>query len=218
MKSIAYRLHQLFNEQPRIRFGMDMTTIPRNGIYVMFEEGETLEGMDRIIRVGTHTGDNQLRSRIEQHFIKENKNRSIFRKNLGFSFLNNGREGIKDPSYIDKWELDTTPVEGRDEKLKLINADFEKLLEKEISAYIQNKISFVVFEVPTKEERIKWESKLISTLSNATKSGDIKPSANWFGNHTTKPKIKDSGLWQVLQLFKEDLTEEEFSELVKLVE
>ena len=48
---------------------------------------KVLEKMDRIVRIGTHTGENQLRSRLMQHFVKENKNRSIFRKNIGRCFF-----------------------------------------------------------------------------------------------------------------------------------
>ena len=163
-----------------------MSAIPHNGIYIMFEEGETFAGMDRIVRVGTHTGANQLPSRIHQHYINENKNRSIFRKNIGLSFLNNNFHALENPAYIDVWSLDTTSTEGREEKLKLIDADFEKTLEKAISDYIQNKISFVVFEIPTGAERKRWEAKLISTLSNATKAGEITPSESWMGNYSTK--------------------------------
>ena len=89
MESLAVRLHQLFNQQKRFSFPFQekKDEIPSNGIYIIFEKGETFHGMDRIIRVGTHTGENQLFSRLNQHFLKENKNRSIFRKNIGRSLL-----------------------------------------------------------------------------------------------------------------------------------
>ena len=69
-------------------FPFDVTRIPLNGIYVLFERGEVAHGANRIVRVGTHTGDDQLRSCLRQHFLLENKDRSIFRKNIGRAPLN----------------------------------------------------------------------------------------------------------------------------------
>ena len=90
MRNIVLELHQIFNEQKRYSFPFEhfINEIPKNGIYIIFENGEKYKNLDRIVRVGTHTGNNQLRSRLNQHFIKENKNRSIFRKNIGRCFLN----------------------------------------------------------------------------------------------------------------------------------
>jgi len=79
MSEKCKQLHQWFNNLERISFPFDDRKIPRNGIYILFEKGETAHGMDRVVRIGTHTGKNQLRSRLKQHFIKENKDRSIFR-------------------------------------------------------------------------------------------------------------------------------------------
>ena len=78
-------LHKIFNSQIRYSFPFKQREkeILQNGIYIIFERGEHFMNFDRIVRVGTHNGDNQLRSRLNQHFVKENKNRSIFRKNIG---------------------------------------------------------------------------------------------------------------------------------------
>lgn len=47
-------LHMLFNGLPRFDWTM-IDQIPyRNGIYVMFEKGESYHSMDRIVRIGTH--------------------------------------------------------------------------------------------------------------------------------------------------------------------
>ena len=58
---------------------------------VLFETGELAHGADRIVWVGTHTGSNEMPSRLKQHFLKENKDRSIFRKNIGRALLNRRR-------------------------------------------------------------------------------------------------------------------------------
>ena len=60
-------------------------------------------GAKRIVRVGTHTGTGQLRSRLRQHFLVENKDRSIFRKNIGRALLNRDH----DP-FLPTWDLDRT--------------------------------------------------------------------------------------------------------------
>ncbi|RKW12063.1 MAG: hypothetical protein D8H93_16195, partial [Capnocytophaga sp.] len=179
MESLAVRLHQLFNQQRRFSFPFQekKKEIPSNGIYIIFEKGETFQGMDRIIRVGTHTGDNQLFSRLNQHFLKENKNRSIFRKNIGRSLLHK-----ENNPYSKEWEYDTTSREGKEKYAKLLNLELEKELEKRISTYIHENLSFVVFEVKTKEERLFWEERIIATLSKAANQGEIKPSDKWLGN------------------------------------
>ncbi len=203
--TMTYKLHKLFNEQNRYLFPFKDKEIPQNGIYLIFEKGEKFNDIDRIVRVGTHTGENQLRSRLNQHFVKENKNRSIFRKNIGRCLLNKDKN-----QYIKLWELDITSKADKDKNLKLLDLNFEKQLEKRISDYIQNNLSFCVFQVETKEQRLFWESKIISTLAN---SNEFIPSQNWLGNFSTKDKIKQYGLWQVNELFNEVLTEEEFEQL-----
>lgn len=207
MRNIVLELHQIFNEKKRYSFPFEhfINEIPKNGIYIIFENGEKYKNFDRIVRVGTHTGNNQLRSRLNQHFIKENKNRSIFRKNIGRCFLNK-----ESNTYLSLWELDITSRAEKERNLKLLDLDFEKKMEKRISNYVQTNLSFCVFQIDTKDDRLFWESKIVSTLSKST---DIKSSENWLGNQSTKDKIKVSGLWQVNELYNESLTELEFDQL-----
>lgn len=209
--SLTFKLHLLFNEQKRFAFPFKHreNEIPNNGIYIVFENGEKFGDLDRIVRVGTHTGDKQLRSRLNQHFVMENKNRSIFRKNIGRCFLNK-----ENSPYLPLWELDTTSRSEKEKNIKLLDRDFEKQIEKRISDYIQTNLSFCVFQVDTKEQRLFWESKIISTLA---KSNELKPSKVWLGNYSTKDKIKAIGLWQVNELFKASLTEQEFEMLRNII-
>jgi hypothetical protein len=204
-------LHKLFNEQKRFSFPFENSKneIFRNGIYILFEKGEKYAGFDRIVRIGTHTGKNQLRSRLAEHFVRENKNRSIFRKNIGRCLLHKEQH-----PYSILWELDITSRKDREKNLKLLDLSFERLLETRISQYIQTNFTFCVFEVSIKEHRLYWESKIVSTL---TKASDFKPSLNWFGNYSPKEKIRASGLWQVNELYKECLSELEIKQLGNLV-
>jgi hypothetical protein len=202
-------LHKIFNNLQRFYYPFEnqLNEIPENGIYVKFEKGEEHNGLDRIVRVGTDTGENNLKKRLFEHFITENKNRSIFRKNIGRALLNK-----ENNSYLKYWELDTTSKADKEKNLKLLDLDFEAKLEKEISNYIKTNFSFCVFRVETKEQRVFWESKLISTLAFNT-----SPSSNWLGNFSTKEKIKQSGLWQVQQLNNPILTEVEFESLKRIL-
>lgn len=202
-------LHQLFNNLERFNYPFEnnINSIPKNGIYIKFEKGENFNGLDRIVRIGTDTGENNLHKRLIEHFITENKNRSIFRKNIGRALLNKD----KNP-YLKYWELDTTSKADKAKYLKLLDLNFEIKLEKEISNYIKSNFSFCVFQVDTKEKRLFWESKLISTLAFST-----KPSENWLGNFSPKSRIKESGLWQIQGLTKAKLTKNEFEELKKLI-
>jgi len=199
MNDFYSQLHEIFNSSKRFYFPFDndLKKIPLNGIYVLFENGEKFKNLDRIVRIGTHTGQNQLRSRLLQHFVKENKNRSIFRKNIGRAILNRDRN-----PYLTIWELDTT---SRIEKVKnghFIDKLLEIDLEKQISKYIQDNLSFTVFEVQDKNKRLFWESRLISTLAL---SNEINISNNWLGKFSPKDKICKYGLWQVNELFNNTL-------------
>ena len=108
-KDLCAEIHALFQKAERYSFPFDVEVIPRNGIYVLFEKGEDGHGSDRIVRVGSHTGEGQLCSRLQQHFINEDKDRSIFRKNIGRAILNRGN----DP-FLEQWEWDLTPRKNRE--------------------------------------------------------------------------------------------------------
>ena len=79
MSEACHYLHDTLSRLPRLK-REDLAHIPQNGIYVLFENGEQGHGGDRIVRVGTHRGRNNLPGRIREHLYKANKDRSIFRK------------------------------------------------------------------------------------------------------------------------------------------
>ena len=209
MSELCSELHSLFNGLDRYRFPFSKENIPLNGIYILFESTEKAHDADRIVRVGTHTGGNQLRSRLKQHFIDQNKDRSIFRKNIGRALLNKA----KNP-FLDKWELDLTTREAKLKYAHMINFDEQAKIENQVSQYIQENLSFVAFEMNNKEERLLWESRIISTVSLCSV---CKPSSKWLGKFSTKEKIKESGLWLVNELYKKPINQQEFEVLRKIV-
>lgn len=207
---LCHSLHQLLNGISACGFQYQENQIPKNGIYVLFEDGELAHGTNRIVRIGTHTGNNQLRSRLKQHFLNENKDRSIFRKNIGRCLLN--RDG--DP-FLEFWELDLTSHAAKTRHAAKIDFKKQKDIEKRVSDYIQGHLRFVAFEVRDKDKRLDLESKLISTVSRCETCG---PSATWLGRHSPKLKIASSGLWQVNELGKTPLSVEELQDLRQLLD
>lgn len=209
-------LHKLFHNEKLTRYTYPFegqeSHIPTNGIYIMFEEGETFQGLDRIVLVGAHTGVDNLYKRLKEHYVNENKDRSIFLKRVGSAILAKN----KDP-YLDIWEVDTTTPENKNKVQAQLNPAHEQQITQQAVAHIRDKISFVVFEVETKEERIDWKKKIIATLSKAAKNGFIKPSGNWLGNFSPDLKVSQSRLWQSQHLDGEPLTPQEFDKLKQIV-
>lgn len=195
VSDICQQLHEYLWTMKRYSFPFDKTELPKNGIYALFEKGERAHGGDRIVRVGTHTGNNQLPSRLQQHFLNENKDRSIFRKNIGRALLNKEN----DP-FLKQWEWDLTSRKNKDRYSPLVDFDKQAQVERQVSMIIQNQFSFVVFAVEEKERRLEIETRIISTLSWCS---NCKPSATWLGLHSPKIKIRESGLWLVNGLYKE---------------
>lgn len=74
-----------------------MRTLPRwslseppvglaNGVYVIFQPDEIGQSGDRIVRIGSHTGQGNLPARLREH-MTENKDRSILRKHIRRAIL-----------------------------------------------------------------------------------------------------------------------------------
>ena len=198
--SLCPDLHRIVWSGFRFTYPYNWPSGTENGIYIMFETGETGHGGDRIVRIGTHTGDRQLESRLSQHFSLQNKDRSIFRKNIGRCCLHRAR----DP-YLSVWDMDRT-ARRKPDREALFDPQKERELEEEISRYLQNHISFALFRIADKEERLRLESRIISTVSLCAA---CRPSGSWLGLHSPKEKIRRSGLWQVNELNKTPLAPED---------
>ena len=195
------RVHSLICDLTTFTYPFDLDALPTDGIYILFEEGEAAHGNDRIVRIGTHTGGGQLRSRLSQHLMTENKDRSIFRKNIGRCLLSRDA----DP-FLDDWNLDLTTRAARDEHADRIDAAKLQDVERRVSEYMRRSFRFAAIPVPTKSDRLRLESRLVATVSNCPTCG---PSASWLGRHSPSEKIRRSGLWQVNELWKTNFDEME---------
>jgi hypothetical protein len=208
MTTLCAELHSLVQCGKPHEFPFDPADLPLNGIYVLFEEGEEGHGGDRIVRVGTHTGDGQLRSRMMQHFVNENKDRSIFRKNIGRALLNK----VDDP-YLAEWQHDRTSRAGRAKYGDEPDPAKKRAIECDVTKYIQARCRFVVFP-DDKSDRLTLESRIISTVSHCH---DCGPSDRWLGLSSPKKKICESGLWLVNELYKTPLTQADLQRLGTLL-
>lgn len=197
MSKLCERLHLIVNKMPRYYFPLDKNKIYKNGIYILFEKGEKAHGVDRIVRIGTHRGDNNLYNRLKEHFINENKDRSIFRKNIGRALLNKNQD-----SYLEIWEIDFQERKNKEQYKDKLDIIKQRDLEKQVSKYIQENLSFVIIEIFDKSSRLFYESKLISTVSLCN---DCYSSDDWLGKYSPKDKIINSGLWLVNELYKNHL-------------
>ncbi|MCK5284134.1 MAG: hypothetical protein KAJ86_00960 [Alphaproteobacteria bacterium] len=171
MSEACQILHEWANGLQKFSHNSSTEELPKNGIYMVFEKGETAHGTDRIVRVGTHTGQNNLGKRIFEHLYKPKKDRSVFRKHIGRCLL-------ADNPFLEQWNLDSTTKANREKYKNII--DFEKQAETEerVTQYIADNFSFVVFEVDEKAERLRIEEGLLSTITACEK---CFPSKSWLG-------------------------------------
>ncbi|MEQ8154919.1 MAG: hypothetical protein ABRQ25_08575 [Clostridiaceae bacterium] len=56
MSEVCCKLHKMLRNLERFRFPFDKKSIPKNGVYILFEKNEYGHDGDRIVRIGTHTG------------------------------------------------------------------------------------------------------------------------------------------------------------------
>lgn len=209
MSDACARLHRLLGGLERFRFPFEPSSIQKDGIYVLYEAGEEGHGEQRIVRVGTHTGANQLPSRLQQHFVNENKDRSIFRKNIGRALLAKDHD-----EFLSQWELDLTTREAMESIGRSVDLVKQAQVERRVTVFIQKAFEFVVLRQDQKERRLELEARMISTVAACQ---DCGPSSVWLGRYSPKSKIRTSGLWLVNELAGATLSKSDFSELEKIV-
>ena len=207
MSEICSMLHHFLNQLRRYHYPYDADKIIKNGIYIIFERGEFAHGVDRIVRVGSHSSDDCLVMRINEHFINENKDRSIFRKNIGRAILNKSH----DP-YLSTWEIDLTSRLSRERYAYRVDHHRQEQIEAEVTKILHSNFSFCVIPVEGKENRKYFDARLIATVAQCTQ---CRPSKNWFGLYSTKEKIRSSGLWNYQHVGGDTISQIEFERLTR---
>ncbi|MGA2663630.1 MAG: hypothetical protein ABSF83_01625 [Nitrososphaerales archaeon] len=193
------------------RYGFSPESLPRNGIYFFYEDGETWghggDARPHIVRIGTHR-DGNFRSRMSEHFLLNESSamdfdekrsrphdRSIFRKNIGRALL--ARDG--DP-YLEVWNSDLIKDANKERYRALRDVQKEKRLESEVTKILRKQFSFrflVVADEAARMGKSGLESRLIGTVAQC---GKCKPSSNWLGLHSPEKRIREGRLWQVQHL------------------
>lgn len=208
MNDLCGELHALLRARPRHAFPYRDAALCSNGLYVLFEKGEAGHGGDRIVRVGTHRGDNNLCGRLKEHFLTPNKDRSIFRKHVGRALLH--RDG--DP-FLHAWDTDRTTAASR-RAPSATDGVRQSDVEQCVTDFIRSNLSFCVIEVATKFDRRRWEDLLIAT---AAQCPSCAPSPGWLGRHSPVTKIRAGKLWQVQGVNGTPLSRETLDEFARLL-
>lgn len=156
---LCAHLHRVVRRIERFRFPPPDIGIPPNGLYFIFESGEAAHGGDRIVRIGSHTGSGNLAARLREH-MTQNKDRSIFRKNVGRAILSRDQ----DP-YLEVWNLDLTKRVDRSRHEHLVDPAKQTKIERAVSDYIRNRVSVSVIPAESEDTALRLERHCIATVS-----------------------------------------------------
>lgn len=179
-------LHRIFRARGECAFPAQTGDLPMNGIYALFEDGETAHDGPRIVRVGSHTGADNLPARLAEHTTLK-KDRSIFRKNIGRALLNK-----RSDDFLEDWNLDLTKRVMRQKHAGRIDFYKQERVEVEVTAYIVESFRYTVIPIDDAQERLDIEKAIIGTLARCP---HCQPSAGWLGLFSPKPEIRRIGLW-----------------------
>lgn len=205
-------IHEYFNNQRRYSFPYDRKHLKEitasNGLYVLFEKGEKYNGLDRIVRIGSHDGHDRLIKRLGNHFTSKLHRGSVFRKHIGRCYLN-----IEKDNYLEHWNR---PFKSRVEKeihAEFVDLEYEKQYEDMVTKHIHENLSFAVIpKIFNREYRDRIESGLISTLNQSTKKIS---SEKWLGNFHPDHRIRNAKIWNIEYLKHTPLDMTEFKELIE---
>jgi predicted transport protein len=208
----------IINESAMIKNGSNMT---KNGLFVLFENGEKFRDMDRIVYIGSNIKKNKLIKMLEYIFKEGDRENTRFRKNIGRILLNKGDKKLfkkfninYNPKLINIWDMDIKEFNQEYATDSVENKEIKKI-EEMVSKHIQENFSFSLIEIEDKFKRTNLKSKIISTLSL---SENNKPSKEWLGKYSPRKQIRDSGLYLEHHLFnKENQLRKEDIELLEIL-
>ena len=203
---VVEAFYALIRLLPRFDHQTSRRHLPRNGVYLFFEKGETVRYLDmitdRIVRIGTHRADGRFRSRIRLHYgnvrsLAGHKNASVFRKHLGGALL---RKADPQDLRLRDWLTQGGP-------------SFPEV-EEMVSRVLRENFTFCCFRVDQRNERRSLERGLIALFSQYPLG---QPSRSWLGRLAASEKIRRTGLWNTQHIDAELLTLKEFWRLEQLV-
>ena len=195
--AILDRLEQGVGRARRLSSSDGRMDWPTRGVYFFFEPGEVRtdsgDGL-RVVRVGTHAltarSRTTLWNRLSSHRGTAgtgggNHRGSIFRLLVGTALMH------RDPSCaVDTWRQGNSaasPVR-----------DAERALERRVSGVIgaMPLLWLRIDDPPDPASRRGYiERNAIGLLSDFDRVPHDPPSRGWLGSHCTRPKVRQSGLW-----------------------
>jgi hypothetical protein len=168
-----------------------------SGVYIIFEEGEAAHGGNRVVRVGTNTGeDAALSDRLYEHY--KNEGRNIFRKHIARCLLEKEPDtgNLKKLFHSSKY-LTLVRIWKKNASEEELKKFYE--IHDAINAHIRKYCSFVVLLVCMESCR-HWEKKIIFAVAAYP---DCGLSPKWLGNmfpeniRLSYARTHKSGLWNV---------------------
>lgn len=206
---LIYQLHDQLGGWPYLKDCHGRQNWPRRGVYFFLDDHETRETNPqqlRVVRVGTHavsTGSkstlwNRLRSHRGTNKGTGNHRGSIFRLHTGMAMQN---------SPNSNWNV---PTWGKGNNAPREVKDTEQELEKAVSTYLGD-LPFVWVDIDDEPSALSHRS-LVEKNSIILLAGEDgtspldKPSSNWLGNYSVRPKIRNSGLWNLDYVGTDDKT------------
>ena len=163
-------LHGQLQRQPRYQLPPPFTEFPLNGVYFIFETGEqSHNGFDRIVRVGSHRGRNNLLPRLRQHITPHG--RSSFRYDVGRSAIENPKAVNIEPIDIETWDnSDTIPRNSAETDARVQQLD---RFETQLSAYIAKQFQFSVIGTREEAEALQLEKACIATVAQCAHCKEV---------------------------------------------
>lgn len=188
-RPIATRIFELFAQAPKFTHDQSGKVLAHgmSGIYVMFEEGQTLpDGGLRITRIGTHREPKELKRRLEENAQTGKMAQSVFRRQVASALM---QQAGTDAAVIANAVSQKT---------------FPHHVDVKVTEYLRTHCSYAVIVIGRELDSIfgkevPWlalEKRLVGQLAYA----EPRPAADWLGHLALDPKISPAGLWNTTNL------------------
>lgn len=178
------------------------SSVAPRGVYFFFEPGEQRTDSgdgQRVVRVGTHGlkagAVSTLPGRLRQHRGKRdgggNHRGSIFRLLTGDALMRCDEAGI-----CGSWGSSgvAARTSHRSQSMKESEAVLERAVSERLAA--MQVACLDIGDDPGPDSQRGWiERNAIALLSNSGKPDLDAPSPGWLGHHSSRPRVRSSGLW-----------------------
>ena len=204
------RIHEAVSKLPRYRFDDSTEINVKNGLLVVFEDGEKYGEYDRIVYVGINKTSGRLPGRVHD-LVAGNKDGVVLRKYIGESLLR--KDGH---SYARIWAKDSSSPEGRRKIGTFYDPQKQEETEARVTSYLKKQMSFSAIEIPNSTRRSLLQSELVSTLQEAYSQSSV--SSTWLGRYHSDPKIRSGALWMIGNANSRSFNKEEVETFLKEIQ